>query len=57
MKAPSQKEILAFMQGMEHAARIAFQTGSGATGALAIRREAVTLNLLNERKQSYGRNG
>lgn len=49
-RKPSQKEIRAFMQGMEHAARIAMQTQRGATGALAIRREAVTLNLLNERK-------
>lgn len=50
-KIPSQKEIRAFMQGMEHAARIALQTERGATGALAIRREAITLDLLNERKQ------
>ena len=50
LKKPTQKQIDAFFQGMEHAARVASQTSRGCKEALKIRREAITLQLLNERK-------
>lgn len=47
---PSQKEISAFLQGMEWAAQQITETPRGCQEALKIRREARTLQLLNERK-------
>lgn len=49
-RKPSKKEINRFLEGMEYAAKIASETSRGCQEALKIRREARTLQLLNERK-------
>lgn len=46
---PDQKQIDAFLQGMEYAAKQITNTKRGCQEALKIRREARTLQLLNER--------
>lgn len=52
-RKPSEKEIQAFLQGMEHAARQISKTPRGYQEAMKIRREARTLTLLNERKNYH----
>lgn len=52
-KKPSQKEIKAFLQGMEYAARQVSETKRGYQEALKIRREAMTLTMINQRKVNH----
>lgn len=49
MRKPTQSEIRAFFEGMEYAARINAETPRGCQEALKVRREARTLQMLNEK--------
>ena len=49
MTKPSTERIEGFIEGMQHAAKIASSTGRGEVSGRAIKREITTLTLCNER--------